>query len=295
VLSRRYLPSLPSLLALEAVDRLGSASAAAVELSLTQGAVSRQLQVLEGQLGVPLLRRDRHRLTLTPAAQDYVHEVRKALNMLSSGALGLRANPGGGVLNLAILPAFGMHWLAPRLPRFVAAHPEVTLNLSTQLRPFDFAVEPFDAAIHYGRTAWPETDGLKLMEEEVLAVASPDLIPYRLGRAQDVLTHPLLQLDSRTGDWGRWLAHHGAPGLRPPAMMFDQFATMAQGAVHGLGLAILPVFLIARDLAEGRLVPVYGAPVQAEACYHLVWPNDRPMRGPLVSFHRWIASEVGVA
>jgi LysR family transcriptional regulator, glycine cleavage system transcriptional activator len=294
VFSRRFLPSLPSLLALEAVDRLGSASAAAAELAVTQGAVSRQLQVLEGQLGVPLLRRDHQRLSLTPAARDYVHDVRKALNMLASGALALRANPGGGALNLAILPAFGMHWLAPRLPRFVAAHPEVTLNLSTQLRPFDFATEPFDAAIHYGRSEWGGTSGLKLMDEEVLAVASPVLVPTPLTTAREVLNLPLLQLDSRTGDWGRWLAHHGAPGLRPPAMLFDQFATMAQGAVHGLGLAILPMFLIGRELDEGRLVPVHGGPVAAEASYHLVWPDDRPMRGPLASFHAWITLEIGV-
>lgn len=292
MLPRRYLPSLSSLLALEAVDRLGSASAAAAELALTQGAVSRQMQVLERQLGVTLLRRERQRLFLTPAAKDYVQEVRKALNMLASGALTLRANPTGGSLNLAILPAFGMHWLAPRLPAFVRAHPEVTLNLSTQLRPFDFATQTFDAAIHYGRQDWPGAHALKLMDEDVLAVASPALVPRGLETARQVLDHPLLQLDSRTGDWGRWLAHHQVPGQRPPAMLFDQFATMTQGAVHGLGLAILPLFLIARELDEGRLVPVFGGPVRSEASYALVWPRDRPERGPLMSFRTWLAAEV---
>lgn len=293
MLPRRYLPSLPSLLALEAVDRLGSASAAAAELALTQGAVSRQLQVLEAQLGLTLLRRDKARLTLTPAAADYVNDVRKALNMLASGALALRANPGGGALDLAILPAFGMHWLAPRLPAFVRAHPEVTLNLSTQLRPFDFATQPYDAAIHYGRNGWPGTHSLKLMDEDVLAVASPAMVPQLLENARGVLDYPLLQIDSRTGDWGRWLAHHGHAGLRPPAMLFDQFATMAQAAVHGLGLAILPVFLIERELDERRLMPVFGTAIRSEASYHLVWPEDRDLRGPLASFCDWIASEVG--
>ncbi|MEI2686228.1 MAG: LysR family transcriptional regulator [Cypionkella sp.] len=119
IASRRYLPSIPSLLALEAVDRLGSASAAAEDLNLTQGAISRQLQVLEGQLGVQLIIRDRHRLRLTQAAQDYTARgPRRALLSLASASLKLRANPLGGSLNLAILPAFGMHWLAPRLARF---------------------------------------------------------------------------------------------------------------------------------------------------------------------------------
>ena len=150
MLARRYLPSIPSLLALEAVERLGSASAAAEELNLTQGAISRQLQVLEGQMGVTLLIRDKHRLRLTPAAADFVTEVRRMLHRLAAASLSLRANPLGGALNLAILPAFGMNWLAPRLAQFAALHPEVTVNLSTRLKPFDFTDSPFDAAIHYG-------------------------------------------------------------------------------------------------------------------------------------------------
>ena len=294
MLPRRYLPPIPALMALEAVDRLGTASAAAEELSLTQGAISRALQGLEQQLGVQLLHRERQRLRLTPAGHDYVAEVRKALHLLASASITLRANPTGGSLNLAILPAFGMHWLAPRLARFAQSHPEVTVNLSTRLRPFDFADTAFDAAIHYGRQDggrqdWPGVHYLKLMDEDVLAVAAPGL-PL-LAAATDILRHPLLQLESRTGDWGRWLAHHGSPGLRPPGMMFDQFATLTQGAIHGMGAALIPTFLIQRELAEGRLIPVFGPPVRALGSYHLVWPDTRPDRAPLRSLRLWLQAE----
>lgn len=289
MLPRRYLPPIPALMALEAVDRLGTASSAAEELNLTQGAISRALQTLEQQLGVPLLIRERQRLRLTPAGQDYVAEVRKALQLLASASITLRANPTGGALNLAILPAFGMHWLAPRLARFAQTHPEVTVNLSTRLRPFDFAGSSFDAAIHYGRQDWPGVDYLKLMDEEVLAVAAPG--HPALTRATDILAQPLLQLESRPGDWGRWLAHHGAPGQRPPGMMFDQFATMTQGAIHGMGLALIPTFLIQRELAERRLIPVFGPPVAALGSYYLVWPRTTPSRAPLRSFRDWLAAE----
>lgn len=292
MLPRRYLPSIPALLALEAVARLGTASAAAQELSLTQGAISRQLQVLELQLGVALIVRERQRLTLTLAAVDYVEDVRKALQTLASASLTLRANPKGGTLNLAILPAFGMHWLTPRLTRFTALHPEVTLNLSTRLKPFDFADSRFDAAIHYGRQEWPGTSALKLMDEAVLAVAAPAFLNAPLTEAADILTHPLLHLESRTGDWGRWLAHHGTPNQRPPGMLFDQFATLTQAAIHGLGLALIPLFLIEADLAAGRLTPIFGPPVPALGSYSLVWPKDRPLRAPLASFRDWLATEV---
>lgn len=293
LVSRRYLPSMPSLLALEAVDRLGSASAAAEELNLTQGAVSRQLQVLEGQLGVALFQRDKHRLKLTQGARDYCREVRRLLTGLGQATLTLRANPGGGALNLAILPAFGMHWLAPRLARFAGQHPEVTVNLSTRLKPFDFEASQFDAAIHYGRQDWPGVDYLPLMQEDMLAVAAPSLAPAPLLRPEDVLTLPLLQLESRTGDWGRWLAHHGQAGLRPPAMLFDQFATMMQGAIHGLGAALMPTYLIQRELEAGRLVPLYGPAIASTGSYYLVWPKDRAERAPLQSFRRWLKGEIG--
>ena len=292
MLSRRYLPSMPSLLALEAVDRTGSASAAAEELNLTQGAISRQLQVLEGQLGLTLIIRDKHRLRLTPAAQDYCREIRRALQSLSQASLTLRANPNGGALNLAILPAFGMHWLAPRLARFAAQHPEVTVNLSTRLKPFDFAVTHFDAAIHYGRQDWPGVDYLPLMEEDLLAVAAPGVLKAPLAEANDILSYPLLPLESRTGDWGRWLAHQGLPGQRPPAMLFDQFATMTQGAIHGLGLALLPLFLIERELAERRLIPAFGQPIRSLGSYFLVWPKTLAPRAPLTSFCAWLRAEL---
>lgn len=292
MLPRRYLPAIPALMALEAVDRLGTASAAAAELSLTQGAISRALQGLEAQLGVTLIRRERQRLHLTPAASDYVAEVRKALHLLARASLTLRANPTGGSLNLAILPAFGMHWLAPRLARFAQGHPEVTVNLSTRLRPFDFADSAFDAAIHYGRQDWPGVEYLKLMDEEVLAVGSRSLVPEPLAGAAKVLDLPLLQLESRTGDWGRWLAHHGVAGQRPGGMLFDQFATLTQAAIHGLGVALIPTFLIGRELAEGRLVAVHGGPVAAHGSYWLVWPNSTGQRVPLISFCAWLSGEI---
>lgn len=280
--NRRYLPSLPALLSLEAIDRLGSGAAAAESLGLSQGAISHQLKGLEDQLGVQLLILERQRLRLTPAAKDYVVEVRKALQTLSSASLSLRANPTGGSLNLAILPAFGMHWLAPRLARFAQAHPEVTVNLSTRLKPFGFEGSRFDAAIHYGREDWPGAAFLRLMDEDIIAVTAPDAPE----------NPPLLQLESRPGDWPRWCATRGIAAPRAGGMQFDQFATMMQAAMLGLGAALLPVFLIERELAEGRLVPLNGGPVPAQGSYYLVWPRDLQQRAPLASFCAWLAADI---
>ncbi len=289
--ARRNLPSLPSLLALEAVDRLGSASAAAAELALTQGAISRQLQVLETQMGVVLFARTRGRLAVTPSGQSYAAAIRQSLDSIATAGRKLRANPLGNSLNLAILPAFAAHWLAPRLARFKALHPDISLNLSTRMRPFDMASDGFDAAIHYGREDWPGAAYLPLLNEDLIAVAAPSLVPNPLPHANFILSYPLMQLGSRTGDWGRWLAHHGHPATRPTAMVFDQYSTMATAAVHGLGAALLPTFIAQSYLDAGQLIAPFGSAIPASGRYYLVWPKDAPARPPLIALRNWLMRE----
>lgn len=289
LIPRRFLPSISSLVALEAVDRLGSATAAAEELSLTQSAISRQLKALEEQMGAPLLLRERNRLQLTPAAHDYARQVRGLLANLASASLRLKANPTGGGLNLAVLPAFGMHWLAPRLPDFARRHPEVTVNFSTRLAPFSFAQEPLDAAIHYGRRDWKDVGYLPLADEMVEPVAAPSLVGAGVETLDAMLALPLLHLETRPDAWEEWFARKGRPvsGLR--GMLFDQFATMAQAAIHGFGVALLPSYLAAPELASGRLQRVYGDAEPAAGRYYLVWPLERPEGAPLRKFRNWLS------
>ncbi|MFC0209694.1 LysR substrate-binding domain-containing protein [Chelativorans intermedius] len=293
MIARRFLPSISSLMALEAVDRLGSATAAAAELSLTQSAVSRQLKVLEEQMGAQLFLRDGNRLRLTPAARLYAQKVRELLRGLATASLKLKANPAGGSLDLAILPAFGMHWLAPRLKDFASRHPEITVNLSTRLRPFSFASEPFDAAIHFGRRDWIGVEYLPILEEQVVAVCAPALLKQPIRRVADVLALPLLHLETRPDAWENWFARNGHPvaGLR--GMLFDQFSTMAQAAIHGMGVALLPSYLAESEIRNGRLQMVLSGCQQSLGSYYLVWPTDRPVGGPLEKFQRWLKEQVG--
>lgn len=286
--ARRLLPSISSLVALEAVDRLGSASAAATELSLTHSAISRQIKVLEGQLGMTLAVRDGVRLKLTPAASEYCDTVRACLRDLSRASIKLKANPMGGSLNLAILPSFGMHWLAPKLRMFGTAHPEVTVNLSSRLEPFDFVREEFDAAIHYGQRTWQNVHFLHIADEHVLPVCAPTLVPAPLERAEQLLQFPLLHIETRPTAWEDWFDHHGIAARNVPGMIVDQFATMAQASVHGLGVAMLPLYLAQIEIDAGRLVCPFGEPVRALGSYFLVWPDSPPPRPPLTNFVNWM-------
>lgn len=289
---RRFLPSTASLRALEAVDRLGSATAAADELNLTQGAVSRQLQTLEDQLGVRLLLRHGRRLRLTPEAADYAASVREALQKIAQASLRLTVNPSGGSLDLAILPTFGMRWLVPRLPDFARRHPEVTINLATRLRPFNFASEDFDAAIFFGDGAWPGTAALKLRDEALVAVAAPALLETDAPRMPpDLLRLPLLHIETRPRAWPDWFAAHGVMAETVTGTVYDQYATITQAALHGLGVALLPDYLAEQDLATGRLVRAWGGPTPLPGGYYLVWPETRARHGALVTFRDWLATQ----
>ncbi|WP_018075788.1 LysR family transcriptional regulator [Novosphingobium nitrogenifigens] len=298
--ARRHLPPTGLLQAFEAVARLGSVTAAARELALTQSAVSRQIRALEDMVGRDLFVRERQSLRLSPAGRTYAGEVRRALAILSAATLGCRVNPEGGVLTLAVLPTFGTRWLAPRLGRFGERHPGITLHLSTRLEPFDFARDPLDLAIHFGSgDDWPGAELVPLMAEQVVPVLAPALaaqlgleVPLAPNDAIAALARaPLIGLASRPDGWGRWFAGHG--GTAPvPGMVLDQFATAAQVAMAGLGVALMPVFLVADELASGALVVAGGLdPVDSAERYWLAFPPHRRDYPPLLAFRDWVLSE----
>lgn len=292
-LSRRFLPPIGALQALEAVDRLGSATAAANELSLTQSAISRQLQSLEAQLGVDLFIKQGRRLALTSDAQDYAKDIRDALDIIGKSSLKMTINPTGGSLDLAILPSFGMRWLVPRLPEFARLHPEVTINLSTRMAEFNFATEHFDAAIHFGQDIWPDTEALHLKDENVIAVCSPEFITGKTIRtANDLLNYPLMHIQTRPNAWRDWFAAQGADEEQISGMLYDQFATILQAALHGLGIALIPDYLVEQEIAAGRLVHAWGHATALPGAYYLVWPKTKTNDVPLKKFRNWISDQV---
>ena len=292
-LPRRFLPPLPWLAAFEAVARLGSVTAAAAELDLTQGAVSRQIQKLESRVGQNLFHRDHKRMALTPPGRAYASDIRQAVSLIANATVSLQSNPQGGLLNLAILPAFGTAWLAPRLPDFMATHPGVTVNLTTRTAPFDMIREGIHAAIHFGHRDWPGAGFLKLMREESIAVIAPTLLAGHMAETpQDIAALPRLQLASRKGAWRRWFMSFGHEVPDQVMVQFDQFATMIEAARQGLGAALVPRFLIGEDLASGRLVALPGNGPHVFGAYYLVWPETQADYPPLAALRSWLETRI---
>ncbi|MCP4316975.1 MAG: LysR family transcriptional regulator [Hyphomicrobiales bacterium] len=289
----RRLPQTSLLETFEAAARRGSFTLAAADLNMTQGAVSRQIRALEEQLGTELFIRERQRVSLSPAGATYLEDISRALSIIRTASTALQVNPDGGVLNLGIVPTFGTRWLAPRLPEFFRENPGITVNLATKLRPFDFGSELLDAAIHFGADEWPGTEHLYLADETVVLACSPAMLPQlNIETVEDVANGPLLHLATRPQAWTRWFEMNGLDVDVQPGTTFDQFATMAQAAAHGLGLALLPIFLIEDELRSGKLVAAWDKANKSIGSYALIWPKARCNHQPLLRFRQWIEAAV---
>jgi LysR family transcriptional regulator, glycine cleavage system transcriptional activator len=295
---RGFLPPLSSLIAFECAARLGSISRASDELHLTQSAVSRQILQLETTLGVEMFKRIRQRIVLTEAGRAYANEVRGILASLSEATHNVIASGGTTEsLNLAVLPTFGTRWLVPRLPDFLETRPGVLVNLDTRVVPFDFAGQPFDAAIHFGAADWPGAVCQYLMSEDLVPVCHPDY-RQRLGiaRLDDLTKGTLLQQTTRPFAWAEWLEKVGigtATALKGPR--FEQFTMMAQAAAVGMGIALVPKFLIEEELASGRLEILFDHGLRSSQAYYVVTPEAK-MGAPLVEqFKEWLVAQARAA
>ena len=228
---QRLLPSMSMLQAFSAAARHESFTEAAAELGLTQGAISRQVRALERQLGAELFARVRKSVRLTAAGRRYAEEVDRALQTVRLASLDAMTQRAGGMLNLAILPTFGTRWLIPRFPAFLEAHPDITVNFATKLSPFDFKKEDLHAAIHYGRTDWPDTESTFLMKEETVPVAAPSLLAdQEVNTPADLLEIPLLHLATRPRAWPDWFRDAGLERAATAGMVFEEIAAVAQAA-----------------------------------------------------------------
>lgn len=290
---RRLLPSTSALSAFDAVARTGSFTAAAALLDLTQGAISRQIALLEEQLGTALVQREARGVKLTDKGRAYAEGVAEILSKIRSLSLEAISANEEMRLRLAILPTFGTRWLMPRMPDFVQKNPGITISFATRIGQFDFRSENIDAAIYVGRPDWPDADCRFLMNETVVAVSTPEfLMAHPIGAASDLLDLPLLEMASRPGAWRHWFGGLGITGHHPEGMVFEQFSNVTQACLAGLGVALMPEFLIEAELGSGRLVRAFDWAVESESAYYLVRPRHKLDFPPARIFADWLADKV---
>lgn len=289
-LSRKLIPAVDNLRAFESAARFGSFTLSASELNLTQSAISRQIKELETQIGVRLFERVRQRVVLSDAGKRFLPEVRRILVMAEDLMMRTMASSqSSSSLSIAALPTFGTRWLLPRIHDFIARNPGIAVNVGARSRPFDFSEEPFDVAIHYGQPVWARARCLPLCREIIVPVASPALIErFAPSSVADLARMPLLHVATRPKAWANWFDQHQLSVEAPyRGHRFDLFSMVTEAAMSGLGAALLPVYLIERELDGGLLQTVVDDTTKSEFFYYVVVPDDKKDNRSIVDFCDW--------
>lgn len=292
---RTLTPSMSLLLAFEASARHQSFTRAATELSLTQSAVSRQVQALEQLLQVELFVRKGRQIELTDVGRMYMREVGGAVGRIRNATLqALAFRSGGGSFNLALLPTFSAKWLMPRLHLFYANNPNVLIHMHSRIGLFDLDMAGMDAVIGVGNEKWPGLVSHTLLEEELVLVASPALCARQSIQApKDVADILLLRVATRPNVWQEWLAANGCE-LRSPCLgpMFELTSHLIQAVATGIGVGLVPRCLVEEELETGKLVVPIDQRYMSGYRYFFAYPPHKAEMPPLVSFRDWLLSTV---
>jgi LysR family transcriptional regulator, glycine cleavage system transcriptional activator len=295
------LPPLAALIPFEAAARLGSMSAAARELGISQPAISRHLAGLEADLGQILFIRTRRGLCLTAAGRDFQGVVAPALDQIRQASGRLR--PGGRHRTIRIAANFGFaqQWLMPRLPGMRQALPDLFLHLLTSDREEELGQAECDLAIRFGTGAWPGQRAVKLFDEEAFPVCSPDyLARYPALRDGDLAAVALLHMAAADAGWFTWTSWLAAQGsaIRPerPRLIYPTYPLLLQAALTGEGAALGWRGLVDDLLAEGRLVQLLPGLRRTDRGYFLCLP-ERPAgaAAPIRAVADWILASAEAA
>ncbi|MDQ8034676.1 LysR family transcriptional regulator [Bordetella genomosp. 1] len=286
------LPPLDLVRGFVAVARRMSITQAALDLHVTQSAVSRQIRTLEAHLGVTLLKRGFRSVSLTPEGAQLFRLADPWLTEL--GELIAPWTEPGRRTPVTVTTTIGVAslWLLPRLGAFQAAHPDIDVRVAADNRVLDLEREDVDIAIRYAPRAAAGDGAVWMFGESVLPVARPELRLARLD-AGSLAGQVLLEFEDPARPWLQWpgwLHAHGLGRVAPRAMLrFNQYDQVVQAALAGHGVALGRQALIAPMLADGRLVPV-GPAHAPDLAYWLVRCPGRDSRDCAI-VARWLAEE----
>lgn len=289
------LPPLSAVRVFEAAARHQNFTQAAVELGMTQAAVSYQVRMLEERLGAPLFARIKGRVSLTEAGRRIAPLVAAAFETLEDAFSGLVAED-QALLSISTAQTLATTWLAPRLGAFQVRHPDLAVRLSTDNRLIDFSTGEFHAAIRVGRGGWPGLRCHFLFRLNFSPICSADFAArHRLERPEQLLDVPRL---SPGDDWWRdWLAEVGvAPreGAPDPGLVLDNQVMEANAAFAGAGIAMMTPMFWRAELASGRLVQPFAHVHVTRNSHWLIYPEGRRNQPKIAAFRDWLLREVAL-
>ncbi|MGE0829380.1 MAG: LysR substrate-binding domain-containing protein [Hyphomonadaceae bacterium] len=291
---RRRLPSLNAVRAFEAAARRRSLTAAARELNVTPGAISRHVALLEGYFGCQLLAREQRGVTPTAKGEAYFKAVAGALDAIDAASRELGARRAASALVVQLYTALAVDWVAPRIERFHAAHPDIDVRMVASPSPApDF--EDVDLA---GVLGEGEVAGLSkefVFQARFAPVCAPALLAKKpkLKRPEEIASFRLLSAAPEANFWRRWFE---AAGVTPPArgssQIFESASLADQAARRGAGFAMGNIVILADDLAAGRLVAPFPMTVSPLPSYWLACAKRRANEPAIAAFRQWLIGEM---
>jgi LysR family transcriptional regulator, glycine cleavage system transcriptional activator len=293
--SRRKLPPLNAVCAFEACARLGSTVAAASELGVTHGAVSKQIALLESWLELPLFDRSGVRLTPTAAGARFAAALGRSLDGIDAATRSLTdaASDAGSVVRVSTTSSFAALWLLPRLGRFRAQHPGIEVWVSESKAPAEVSAGGVDLALRTGRGPWPGVRAEPLLTDQLVPACSPDLA-RQLRQPADLARAALLHDQDPGTAWPDWLeaAGLGRPAWAGRGPRVADGALLLQAASEGQGVALARKRLAAAHFRSGSLVQPFGPALPLGPAYWLVLPaRGTPIGRAARVFAAWIRAE----
>ena len=284
-------PPLEQLDAFVIAARLGNLTRAAEAMHLTVSALSHRMRLLEERVGHPLLARGPRGVALTPQGQQLYDAVAGPIDAIGHALRRLGART-GNLLTLSLIPSMATAWLVPRLPAFLARHPELGLSLQASTHVVDFDREPVDAALRLGGGKWPGVTAEFLFDEWITPVASPDFIA-RHGKPALAAIPSLPLLGDPAARWRDWFSAYGGSAPTRYVASFDDTETLHQAAVQGLGIALARQTLAQPLIDSGRLVPLTRKRLKAEFAHYLVYPQRSLSLPGFQTLRRWLLEQAG--
>lgn len=284
-------PDLPlnGLRAFEVAARQGSFTRAAIELRVTQAAVSQQIQRLEDVLGLTLFTRASTGLILTEEGAALRPVLTHSLDEIAALLDRFREGRYRETLHLGVVTTFATGWLITRHARFEATHPGISLRIFTNNNRIDISKEGLHMAIRFGSGNWPGLDAVPLFDAPLSPLCAPELASD-LKCPTDLASQVLLR-SYRGNEWEGWFASLGLPCPEIRGAVLDSSVALAELAEAGLGVALLPVAMFRRQIEAGRLVRPFDAEVNTGR-YWLTWPQGKPVSAGMTLLRDWLLAEI---
>ncbi|WLI04237.1 MULTISPECIES: LysR family transcriptional regulator [Pseudomonas] len=283
---RSHLP-LNALRAFEASARHLSFTRAAIELCVTQAAVSHQVKSLEAQLNVILFKRLPRGLMLTREGETLLPVVHESFDRITNTLDQFEGGHYREVLSVGAVGTFAVGWLLPRLPDFHSRNPFIDLRLSTHNNRVDVAAEGLDYAIRFGAGAWHGTDACQLLVAPLSVLCVPS-IAEQLRTADDLLKHTLLR-SYRADEWNLWFQAAGLPAdtVMPRSIVFDSSLAMMEAALQGIGVALAPAMMFTRQLSTDVIRQPFDVTITTGS-YWLTRLQSRTQTPAMAAFKDWL-------